>query len=503
MNAQDLKNSILQLAVQGKLVEQRAEEGTARELLEQINLEKDQLIKDKKIRKSKPLPEITEDEIPFEIPESWEWVRLSDVCVYLQRGKSPKYSDIKKIPVIAQKCNQWEGFQFEKAQFIDPDTLEKYADERLLQDKDILINSTGLGTVGRNQIYPASENPYGIAVADSHVTVVRLNSTAILPEYFFHYWRNPSVQLVIEDQTSGSTKQKELALATIQSYIVPLPPLEEQHRIVAKIEEILPYIDQYDKAYTKLETFNKKFPEDMKKSILQMAMQGKLVEQRPEEGTADELYEQIVAEKARLIKDGKIKKEKPLPDITEDEIPFEIPSSWKWVRFGEFGNYKKGPFGSALTKAIFVPKADNTIKVYEQKNAIQKNASLGDYYITRDYFESKMKGFELFPGDIIVSCAGTIGETYIMPDGIEQGIINQALMRMKLMPSVYVEYFLIYFDVILKQTARKSSKGSAIKNIPPFDELKRYLVPLPPIEEQKRIVTKIEELLPYCDQLIK
>lgn len=503
MNAQDLKNSILQLAVQGKLVEQRAEEGTARELLEQIKLEKDQLIKDKKIKKSKPLPEITEDEIPFEIPESWEWVRLSDVCVYLQRGKSPKYSDIKKIPVIAQKCNQWEGFQLEKAQFIDPDTLEKYADERLLQDKDILINSTGLGTVGRNQIYPASENPYGIAVADSHVTVVRLNSTAILPEYFFHYWRNPSVQLVIEDQTSGSTKQKELALATIQSYIVPLPPLEEQHRIVAKIEEILPYIDQYDKAYTKLETFNKKFPEDMKKSILQMAMQGKLVEQRPEEGTADELYEQIVAEKAQLIKEGKIKKEKPLPEIAEDEIPFEIPSSWKWVRFGEFGSYKKGPFGSALTKAIFVPKADNTIKVYEQKNAIQKDASLGDYYITRDYFESKMKGFELFPGDIIVSCAGTIGETYIMPDGMEQGIINQALMRMKLMPSVYVDYFLIYFDVILKQTARKSSKGSAIKNIPPFDELKSYLVPLPPLEEQKRIVAKIEELLPYCDQLIK
>ncbi len=503
MNAQDLKNSILQLAVQGKLVEQRAEEGTARELFEQIKLEKDQLIKDKKIKKSKPMPEITEDEIPFEIPESWEWVRLSDVCVYLQRGKSPKYSDIKKIPVIAQKCNQWEGFQLEKAQFIDPDTLEKYADERLLQDKDILINSTGLGTVGRNQIYPASKNPYGIAVADSHVTVVRLNSTAILPEYFFHYWRNPSVQLVIEDQTSGSTKQKELALATIQSYIVPLPPLEEQHRIVAKIEEILPYIDQYDKAYTKLETYNKKFPEDMKKSILQMAMQGKLVEQRPEEGTADELYEQIVAEKAQFIKDGKIKKEKPLPEIAEDEIPFEIPSSWKWVRFGEFGSYKKGPFGSALTKAIFVPKADNTIKVYEQKNAIQKDASLGDYYITRDYFESKMKGFELFPGDIIVSCAGTIGETYIMPEGIEQGIINQALMRMKLMPSVYVEYFLIYFDFILKQTARKSSKGSAIKNIPPFDELKSYLVPLPPLAEQKRIIAKVEELLLYCDQLIK
>lgn len=243
--------------------------------------------------------------------------------------------------------------------------------------------------------------------------------------------------------------------------------------------------------------------QDLKNSILQLAVQGKLVEQRAEEGTARELLEQIKLEKDQLIKDKKIKKSKPLPEITEDEIPFEIPESWEWVRFDEFGNYKKGPFGSALTKAMFVPKGEDTVKVYEQKNAIQKDASLGDYYITRDYFESKMKGFELFPGDIIVSCAGTIGETYIMTEGTEQGIINQALMRMKLMPSVYVEYFLIYFDVILKQTARKSSKGSAIKNIPPFDELKRYLVPLPPLEEQHRIVAKIEEILPYIDQYDK
>uniref|UniRef100_UPI003FF0E91C restriction endonuclease subunit S n=1 Tax=[Lactobacillus] rogosae TaxID=706562 RepID=UPI003FF0E91C len=243
--------------------------------------------------------------------------------------------------------------------------------------------------------------------------------------------------------------------------------------------------------------------QDLKNSILQLAVQGKLVEQRAEEGTARELLEHIKREKEQLIKDKKIKKSKPLPEITEDEIPFEIPESWVWGRFGEFGNYKKGPFGSALTKAMFVPKGEDTVKVYEQKNAIQKEASLGNYYITRDYFESKMKGFELFSGDIIVSCAGTIGETYIMPEGIEQGIINQALMRMKLMPSVYVEYFLIYFDVILKQTARKSSKGSAIKNIPPFDELKRYLVPLPPLEEQHRIVAKIEELLPYIEQYDK
>lgn len=499
MNAQDLKNSILQLAVQGKLVEQRAEEGTARELLEQIKLEKDQLIKDKKIKKSKPLPEITEDEIPFEIPESWEWVRLSDVCVYLQRGKSPKYSDIKKIPVIAQKCNQWEGFQLEKAQFIDPDTLEKYADERLLQDKDILINSTGLGTVGRNQIYPASENPYGIAVADSHVTVVRLNSTAILPEYFFHYWRNPSVQLVIEDQTSGSTKQKELALATIQSYIVPLPPLEEQHRIVAKIEEILPYIDQYDKAYTKLETFNKKFPEDMKKSILQMAMQGKLVEQRAEEGTADELYEQIVAEKAQLIKDGKIKKEKPLPEIAEDEIPFDIPSSWKWVRLGTIVSVYGGKRIPAGTRLSENDTGHKYIRVADMKD---ETVSLDDIkYITDEIYE-KIKQYFITSDDIYITVAGTIGRVGVVPRELNNANLTENADKLvfRRLDKMYL-CRMLNSEVVQHQIREATTQVGQPKLA--IARIQKLIVPLPPLEEQKRIVAKIEELLPYCDQLIK
>ena len=498
MNAQDLKNSILQLAVQGKLVEQRAEEGTARELLEQIKLEKEQLIKDKKIKKSKPLPEITEDEIPFEIPESWEWVRLIDLCSLISDGthKTPAYVEYG-VPFISVKDISSGVMDFSNVKYITREEHEKLISRCKPEMNDVLL--CRIGTLGK-AIKICTDKEFSIFVSLGLLKLIE----ADVADYIVQVINSGYGYRWIDDnKVGGGTHTNKINLDTLRGMPIPIPPLEEQRRIVAKIEEIFPYIDQYDKAYTKLETFNNKFPEDMKKSILQMAMQGKLVEQRPEEGTADELYEQIVAEKAQLIKDGKFKKEKPLLEITEDEIPFEIPSSWKWMRFGEFGSYKKGPFGSALTKAIFVPKADNTIKVYEQKNAIQKDASLGDYYITSDYFEGKMKGFELFPGDIIVSCAGTIGETYIMPDGMEQGIINQALMRMKLMPSVYVDYFLIYFDVILKQTARKSSKGSAIKNIPPFDELKSYLVPLPPLEEQKRIVAKIEELLLICDQLIK
>ena len=150
---------------------------------------------------------------------------------------------------------------------------------------------------------------------------------------------------------------------------------------------------------------------------------------------------------------------------------------------------------------MFVPKGPNSVKVYEQKNAIQKDASLGEYYIRRDYFESKMSGFEVHPGDVIVSCAGTIGETYVLPECIEQGIINQALMRMQIFAPMFIPYFLTFFDVVLKQSARANSKGSAIKNIPPFEILKNYLVPLPPLAEQKRIVARLEELLPLCEKL--
>ena len=213
----DMRYSLLKAAVKGALTEQ---------------LETDSAVK---------ITAVSNDiEAPFDIPSTWKWAYLKDVCIYLQRGKSPKYSPIEQIPVIAQKCNQWSGFQLEKAQFIEPSTLGTYTKERILQDGDVLINSTGLGTLGRIAIYPESENPYGIAVADSHVTVVRLDKSIMLPEFFYLYWANPSVQFVIESQATGSTKQKELGLKTIQNYLIPVPPIEEQRRIVQKLNILLP-----------------------------------------------------------------------------------------------------------------------------------------------------------------------------------------------------------------------------------------------------------------------
>ena len=252
-----LKKSILQEAIQGKLVPQIEEEGTAQELLEQIQQEKQKLVKDGKLKKSALTDSViykgddnkyfekngnTEmditDEIPFEIPDSWSWVRLNDICSYIQRGKSPKYSLIKKYPVVAQKCNQWSGFSIDKAQFIDPDTLSSYGEERILQDGDLMWNSTGLGTLGRMAIYWSSLNPYELAVADSHVTVIRAMKKFVLPQYLYYYFTSNTVQSVIEDKSDGSTKQKELATATVKTYLVPIPPLMEQSRIISKIRQL-------------------------------------------------------------------------------------------------------------------------------------------------------------------------------------------------------------------------------------------------------------------------
>ena len=183
-----------------------------------------------------------DDELPFEIPDSWEWVRLIDICEYIQRGKSPKYSPIKKYPVIAQKCNQWSGFSIEKAQFIKPESITSYGKERFLQDNDLMWNSTGLGTLGRMAAYKSALNPYELAVADSHVTVIRPMKEFISPQYLYYYFSNPTVQSVIEDQADGTTKQKELSAATVRAYLVPLPPYNEQIRIVNQIEAVLPLV---------------------------------------------------------------------------------------------------------------------------------------------------------------------------------------------------------------------------------------------------------------------
>ena len=216
----------------------------------------------------------------------------------------------------------------------------------------------------------------------------------------------------------------------------------------------------------------------LKARILDLALQGKLVEN------------------SRIPNDLNSR----IP--TDFNPPFKIPNSWAWVKLGDLGEYKKGPFGSSLTKSMFVPKSENSIKVYEQKNAIQKNFELGDYFITKEYFLEKMQGFIVKPNDIIISCAGTIGEVYRIPKKAPQGIINQALMRVRLNDLTIFEWFIVAFNFVITANSHQA-KGTAIKNIPPFYILKSLYIPLPPLDEQERIVKKIDELFSQIDILDK
>ena len=175
-----------------------------------------------------------------------------------------------------------------------------------------------------------------------------------------------------------------------------------------------------------------------------------------------------------------------------------MPKGWAWCKLDDLAFYKKGPFGSSLTKAMFVSKGDDTYKVYEQKNAIQKDCTLGTYYISKEKYES-LSGFAIQPFDIIISCAGTIGETYVLPRNIQKGIINQALMLIRLYYRDIEQFYLLYFDFILKEEAKNSSKGTAIKNIPPFDVLKNFYIPIPPLKEQIRILDEINKWMSFVE----
>ena len=459
-----------------------------------------------KVRKNEPV--CIADEVPFEIPESWEWVRLSKI-VYSRGQMTPAddfcYIDIGSIDNKNQKLSDEENI-------ITADKAPSRA-RKIVAIGDILYST----------VRPYLHNMCVVDRSFSHQPIASTGFAALTchtgfyNEFLFYYLMSPDFDAYANDTDNA----KGIAYPAINDNklyraLIPVPPESEQKRIVEKIKEALPYVATYGVAYSETESLNNTFPDRLKKSILQEAVQGKLVPQDPADEPASILLERIRAEKEQLIKTGKIKRDKHKSVIfrrdnshyekrgseevcIDDELGFDIPISWELVRLNDIGVYRKGPFGSALTKGMFVKKGADTVKVYEQKNAIKKDHTLGDYYITRKYYDEKMKSFSVKPGDIIVSCAGTIGETYILPENIEDGIINQALMRMEIFAPINIDYFLLYFDYVLKESAKANSKGSAIKNIPPFEIFKKLLLPLPPFQEQMRIVERVRELESVCD----
>ncbi len=523
MTAQQLKNSILQMAVQGKLVPQDPNDEPASVLLERIRAEKERLIKEKKIKREKnssvifkgadntPYEKIGDevrslaDEVPFDIPDSWEWVRLIDVCEYIQRGKSPKYSPIKKYPVVAQKCNQWSGFSIEKAQFIDPDSLSSYGPERLLQDNDLMWNSTGLGTLGRMAIYKTAANPYELAVADSHVTVIRPLKQFVLPEYLYYYFANPTVQSVIEDQADGTTKQKELATATIKAYLTPIPPLDEQRRILTKLSEVLPVVKCYGTVYDETVAMQEAFPERLKKSILQEAVQGKLVPQDPSDEPAEALLERIRAEKQRLIKEDKIKKDKHESVIfrrdnshyekrgseevcIDEEIPFEIPENWAWARLSSAsisiadGDHQPPPQVQDGIPFLVISNVSDGIVDFSNTR-----------YVPKKYFDSLAEIRIPQCGDLLFTVTGSYG--IVIPVQTERKFCFQrhiALIKLGCLSSEFMRLWLS--SPLVYEQCRRAATGTAQKTVG-LASLKGLLIPIPPLNEQVRILQKLNTLL--------
>ena len=481
MTPQELKNSILQLAIQGKLVEQRPEEGTAEELFARIQTEKQRLIAERKIKKEKPLSEITEDEKPFEIPESWLWVKLGDVLreVIVPMRDKPTFSK-EGIPWC--RIEDRDGFLLNGSksnQLVSDKTIEDM-NLKVFPVGTVLSACTGgsIGTIVINTIECCTNQTFNGLVC----------SSGLLNWYLFWYLKTQFNKLrkVGTGTTIAYVSQKKS-----KEMLLPLPPLAEQKRIVAKIEELLPYIDRYEQAWSKLEQFNSRFPEDMKKSLLQYAIQGKLVEQRPEEGTAEELFAQIQQEKQRLIAQKKIKKEKPLPEITEDEKPFDIPESWKWARIGNLGVTQTGN-----TPSKSHPEYQGTVIPFITPGDIMN----GNICYTNQALS--FAGMEVAriceTGSILQVCiGGSIGKAALLQ---KKAAFNQQINAVTpiICDSRYVYYVMDshYFTKLMKDKA--GGTATPIINRGIWDTL---VFPLPPLAEQKRIVEKLEQLLPLCGRL--
>ena len=501
MTPQELKASILQLAIQGKLVEQRHEEGSSEKLFQQLQSEKKASINAGAFKKDKPLSMITDDEIPFDIPDTWRWARLDDVVrKSIKRGKSPTYTAKSGTLVFAQKCNTKAGhIDLDIALFLDESKLDRYPDEEFMQDNDIVINSTGNGTLGRVGIYKESDNPRNLPIVpDSHVTVIRASKT-ISVEYVYYVLK--FYQPYMEKLGTGSTNQTELSANVVRALLFPLPPLAEQQRIVTKLKGILPLIDRYEQAWSKLEAFNKRFPVDMQKSILQMAIQGKLVEQHPEEGTGEELFQQIQAEKQNLVNAGEVYREKQLTAIADDETPFDIPESWVWCKLGELTKTITKGSSPKWQGVSYTDREHGILFVTSENVGVEQLLLAKEKYVGRE-FNAMHPASILQKGDLLTNIVGaSIGRTAIFNLDIPDANINQAVCIIRLVNNTIAEYILKFLNsTVAIEMMTNKSVDSARANLS-LTSVTNLLIPLPPLAEQKRIVAKLEEILPLCEWL--
>lgn len=471
MTPQELRNSILQRAIEGKLVEQRAEEGTGAELLNIIFDEVNSFVKLNNVNKNTKHVKSENNDDDIEIPENWEKVKLGEICFLLNGKKEVN----KSYPYLEVKYLRGD---------IEPKI--KTSGRVVSADTNIIL----MDGENSGEIFKTRE----IGYLGSTLKILYFPKT--INEKFYLYFLLLNKKYLRDNKKGAAIPHLDKEVFFNLNF--PLPPLAEQKRIVEKIEELMPLIDDYEKNWQRLEELNKKFPEDMKKSLLQEAIKGKLVEQRAEEGTGEELYKLIQEEKKKLIKEGKIKKQKALDEIKEEEIPFDIPKNWKWVRLGEI-------VLKLTDGAHHTPKyTSRGVPFVSVKDISSGKIDFSDCkYISKKEHEALFERCNPQRGDLLLTKVGTTGIPVIVDTDEEFSLfVSVALLKLP------IELLDIYFlkDLInsplVQVQAKENTRGVGNKNWVMRD-IRNTIIPLPPLAEQKRIVEKLEELLPLCDELIK
>ncbi len=496
----DLRQAVLQAAIQGKLTNQLPEDGDAADLLKKIEEKKTQLIKEGIIKKEKSLKSFLEDEIPFDIPDNWVWVHLGKVCINVQYGTSEKSSKVGKIPVL-RMGNILDNGKIDYSDLVftsDDNVIKKYP----LDKGDLLFNRTNsrekVGKVG----YYDGRIPSIYAGYLVRVTALDFESKYLNIVLHTNYYR-----MYCAGVRTDAIGQSNINAEKLKLFIIPLPPLAEQHRIVTKVEELMARIDDLEKTETELEKLKAAFPGDMKAALLQAAMQGKLTEQLPEDGDVADLINQIAKEKDQLIKEGKIKKEKSLPEITPDEVPFDIPENWKWVRFNDLINiygglaYKKGTLDIKSQQMVKVLRGGNILDIgYTFRT---DDVEISSEFITNNELYLK-KNQLITPAVTSLEKLGKVARIEKdYPDVVAGGfVLNLCPYLCNDILSTYLMYF--FASPYLKQRCHDIAKksGQAFYNLS-RNKLLETAVAIPPLAEQKRIVEKLDKLLPLCDGLVE
>lgn len=474
--ASDLRQSVLQAAMQGKLTTQKAEDGDAKDLLLAIRAEKEKLVQEKKIKKGKPLAPITDEEIPFDIPDNWVWCRLEDLSYFIGDGihGTPQYSPSGTFFFInGNNLNQGKIQIKNTTKKVSDDEVSKYAVN--LNENTLLVSING--TLGNYAFYQEEKILLGKSACyiTLHPDVFKYYLALLIQTSYF--------QQYALGVATGSTI-KNVSLKAMRYFTVPLPPLPEQQRIVARVEVLMKEIDKLEQTEKELEAIKAAFPADMKASLLQAAMQGKLTEQKAEDGDARGLLLAIREEKEKLVKEKKIKKEKPLTPITDEEIPFDIPENWVWCRLGDCIKLLSG---QDLTPDKYNASGKGTIYITGASNIENGRITVNRW--------TEFPRAIAHKGELLITCKGTIGEMCFL--NIDKVHIARQIMSIKeiLVDIKYVHIFLLSYVNTLKGNAKSMIPGIDRKNV------LNALFPLPPLPEQQRIVEKLDQLLPLCDSL--